>query len=791
MTTKHIVLCDDTIKIVITPKLEKILGRSPATALQQLHFCLESNENNGKIHEDRRWIYNTYEEWQEKFIPTYSTKTIQDAFLTLEKLGVVSSCQLEKKYGNRRKSYTINYDVLDKLIDAYDVKYPPQKRQTNISSPKITSNDIKYQPFQQITSDKGFKIVAEVDDIKRKWVNNSSTIQSDCSNKASQMIDIWNEKIGKDLAQHITSFPKLLNTLSALLKNYFSDDIEEWKKYCHKIASSKFLMGEVKEYRIRFSYAVSENGVNEILFGDKFTFGDRVTTKTIESQARKHINPFENHQESKQALKLREYIKKKITSNAVYESWFKPIYIHYNAETNEYILFAPTRFIRDRVQIMDREIAEKFVEFHFFNGKLPEEYFGTPISHENTLREGGNTTHDISSKNVHILEDVETLEVCVNALDDPSEEDILHIKSTEPVLCTPDLLDNEPTEISQHISREGRYTLTPLEETEKAQSLRHILKEKMTPDHYKTYFKNTYILIDDNDKSFLFIKHDSCREPIDTILKNMDIVFSEISVPPEFFYTAYFGNVTSNEEAFSMVQIQEEQICSSTQDTMNISRSPYVVKCGDDHHKRLPRLPQKRMLLTKTPTDTTSDILSLHATRTQARSVLYTKRKKSKKHLSSFVFRNKYIEFIEHKAKQAHSLSNKAISDLLLKNVIMKKQALSPSHYYLETFNHNKNLSHDRYVTKCGDGHHKIRQRSPQNATFLTKTYSETTSNIFSFSATSILPRNAQHMKKRKQRNFFKKIEQPYPSHFHRKEDLEFIKICKPNTLHSKRSNLF
>ncbi len=97
MIIQNLTLCDDTIKIVITPKLEKIVGRSEAVALQQLHFCLTSNENNGKIHEDRRWIYNTYEEWQEQYIPQYSAGTIQRAFTKLEKMKIIDSCQPEKK----------------------------------------------------------------------------------------------------------------------------------------------------------------------------------------------------------------------------------------------------------------------------------------------------------------------------------------------------------------------------------------------------------------------------------------------------------------------------------------------------------------------------------------------------------------------------------------------------------------------------------------------------------------------------------------------------------------------
>ncbi len=656
------ILCDDTIKIVITPKLEKILGRSEATALQQLHFCLSSNENNGKNHEDRHWIYNTYDEWHEKYIPNYSSGTIQRAFTKLEKLGIVSSCQLEKNYGNRRKSYTINYDVIDTLIADYDEKNPPQKKSTNITPHKSIINTTQSKPLQQRTSKSVSKILPQTDNIHAKTIRVSSHIQPTLSGNALQMIAVWNEIAGKDLNQNITSYPKLLNTLDYLLENYFNNALEEWRNYCIKIASSKFLMGEVNDYRIRFSYATSENGLNDILYGDKFTFGDRVTIKTGEPHKSKSISPFEHYQESEQALKLREFIQKKVKSQAIYESWYKPTYIYYNAETNEYILFAPTRFMKDRITIMDEEIAGKFSEIHFLNGQYPEEYFGAPVHHENASEEVIRATHDLSTS-AEIRDKAETSEVFLTNAEIYNDDNTLNIPENTTELSSSDSVHNKNFEHDRHTHGQGEGASSRLHETENAQLLRQILKEKAPLDIYSTYFQETFIFIDDNENASLFIKCESHKEQIVAILKEMGIIFSEISVPPEFIHQYYFNNNGAIEQTSDFVPYHSEpntndfhfsspktisplshkeitegegthsQSSAISQNTNHIHAvvdNHHVSKCYDHHHKMIRWSQQNDMFLTKTFPKITSNIFSFRAIGARLRNARSENRKEEK-----------------------------------------------------------------------------------------------------------------------------------------------------------------
>ena len=670
MTTKNTILCDDTIKIVITPKLEKILGRSEAIALQQLHFCLSSNENNGKINNGKRWIYNTYNEWHKNYIPQYSSGTIQRAFTKLEKLGIVSSCQLEKNYGNRRKSYTINYNVLYTLIEDYDEKNPPQKKSINITPQKNNINTTQSKPPQQTTSESIPKIIPQTDNVPTKSINVYSNIQPTLSSNSLQMITLWNEIVGKDLNQNITSYPKLLHTLDTLLDNYFDNDCEKWSSYCLKIASSKFLMGGVNDYRIRFSYAISENGLNEILYGDKFTFGDRVTVKTDKPQKSKSISPFEHYQESEPALKLREFIQKKVQSTAVYESWYKPTYIYYNPETNEYTLFAATRFMKDRITIMDEEIAGKFSEIHFFNGQYPEKYFGTPVSHENVYEE---TTQERSTSTDQSKYITETTEVLLTSADIYNDDNNLNIHENTITLSSSDYVHNKNFEQDLHTHGEREGASSRFKEAENAQQLRRTLIEKTPSDLYAAYFEETFIFIDDNDKSFLFIKHESHQEPIVKLLKEMDIIFSDISVPPESCYTYYFSEDTSMKKTSQCVlhisyqnlkkaysssdeiilslphkEISEGEGILSRSGTLSqiyhhahtVVDTNHVSKCYDDRHKMIRWSQQNDMFLTKTFSKITSHIFSFYTLSTCLKNTRLEDIEKIKKYCYSHYFKD-------------------------------------------------------------------------------------------------------------------------------------------------------
>lgn len=94
----------------VLPGLAVAIGLNEAIVLQQIHYWLSPNRKGGEFHEGRKWVYNTYETWQENF-PFWSVDTIKRTILKLEKVGVIEATdEFNKDTRDRTKWYTINYD---------------------------------------------------------------------------------------------------------------------------------------------------------------------------------------------------------------------------------------------------------------------------------------------------------------------------------------------------------------------------------------------------------------------------------------------------------------------------------------------------------------------------------------------------------------------------------------------------------------------------------------------------------------------------------------------------------
>ena len=98
----------------VLPSLAVLVGLNEAIVLQQLHYWIAKSEN---VHDGRTWVYNSYEQWQAQF-PFWHVNTIQRAFGSLEKQGIVLSRRLEASGWNQRKWYTIDYDALGVLASS-------------------------------------------------------------------------------------------------------------------------------------------------------------------------------------------------------------------------------------------------------------------------------------------------------------------------------------------------------------------------------------------------------------------------------------------------------------------------------------------------------------------------------------------------------------------------------------------------------------------------------------------------------------------------------------------------
>jgi hypothetical protein len=96
--------------LVVQPNLAARIGLHEAIFIQQLQYWLEETTA-GKEVDGRRWIYNTYEAWQEQF-PFWSISTIRRIVKKLETLQLIeSTSEFNQWKVDNTKWYTINYDT--------------------------------------------------------------------------------------------------------------------------------------------------------------------------------------------------------------------------------------------------------------------------------------------------------------------------------------------------------------------------------------------------------------------------------------------------------------------------------------------------------------------------------------------------------------------------------------------------------------------------------------------------------------------------------------------------------
>lgn len=120
MAKQSVPLLLDEQPIIVYPTLAKEMGINKAVVFQQLHFLLNTTKHAANLHnyiEGKWWVYNTYEKWREHYFPWLSESAIKGFFLSLERDGLISSMQSVKNKSDRKKWYTINYDVWAERVD--------------------------------------------------------------------------------------------------------------------------------------------------------------------------------------------------------------------------------------------------------------------------------------------------------------------------------------------------------------------------------------------------------------------------------------------------------------------------------------------------------------------------------------------------------------------------------------------------------------------------------------------------------------------------------------------------
>jgi len=174
MNKSHLLINEPALQVL--PSLAKSIGLEEAIILQQLHYWLNNSKVEGRIEEGEKWIYNSYQEWQDNF-PFWSVQQIQRIFLNLEKGGVVISAKLDAKKHDQTKFYRIDYDALcamehikfdsSKVSESNDVNKELHRLpdNTGLTEEKKQQANTGLTSYLQLSQAPGIKREARLNDI--------------------------------------------------------------------------------------------------------------------------------------------------------------------------------------------------------------------------------------------------------------------------------------------------------------------------------------------------------------------------------------------------------------------------------------------------------------------------------------------------------------------------------------------------------------------------------------------------------------------------------------------------
>lgn len=106
--------------LVVLPSLAEALGSvDEAIILQQLNYWLQKST---KVHDGKRWVYNTLDAWMAQFPWIKSKTTLKKHLNRLAKLGLVLKGNYNKAGFDRTAWYSIDYQQLELFAAEFEAK---------------------------------------------------------------------------------------------------------------------------------------------------------------------------------------------------------------------------------------------------------------------------------------------------------------------------------------------------------------------------------------------------------------------------------------------------------------------------------------------------------------------------------------------------------------------------------------------------------------------------------------------------------------------------------------------
>jgi hypothetical protein len=229
----------------------------------------------------------------------FSTKQTREALIRLESLGIIQRVFRTIDNNGTKLSNVMFLKIFPEAINKITNR-TPISLQGNTYFPKrkdlFPSRETPISPQGKTNTKTTTKttnnnsLSLKGSSVPVKQPRNSS----ENNERENEMIKIWNEIIEKNSDQEIKLTPKRKSFLNIRLKEFFKDDINLWRNFCAQAVKSKFLMGEVTDFRIQLDWALKTDNMVKIIEGSYHREGEQKelieTTKDQEQKIVKEIH---------------------------------------------------------------------------------------------------------------------------------------------------------------------------------------------------------------------------------------------------------------------------------------------------------------------------------------------------------------------------------------------------------------------------------------------------------------------------------------------------------------------
>lgn len=291
-------------------------------------------------------LQKSYQDYESLF--GFSRKQIKEALVRLEGHGLIERVFRTIQIKGQVLSNVMFLSITPAKIVEITNRSDPMSLQGHTYVPKSTEGypskdtpmSLQGQTYTETTTQ-----ITTNNSLSRERVDVRSASEENLRER--EMLEIWNDSVEQEPGK-VNLGMRRKQLLQQVLRENFDSNIDQWKSYCLRITSSKFLMGEITSFKVSIDWALKPEVIQKISEG-QYGIGDRDIKHSEKKISMEEVNLEIHSSNDPESLKLiKEHLLHKV-GVATYNSWLKNL-VFLNQEGNTIVLKTPSEFVRDYIR---------------------------------------------------------------------------------------------------------------------------------------------------------------------------------------------------------------------------------------------------------------------------------------------------------------------------------------------------------------------------------------------------------------------------------------------------------